>query len=136
MVTKAIEEQVEKALCMGYARILWKEEDGSWGARVLEFPGCFAAAATPDETMQQLDYAMEDWLDHFLEQGNELPEPIQDREYKARMALNLPDFVRGEVATLAAAEGRTVNSWLTNAITKAAFEAQSGPREDAAKSDG
>ncbi len=55
--------------------IYWSEEDQSFIADVPELPGCMAHGATPDETLKNVQEAMQLWLNTAREFGDPIPQP-------------------------------------------------------------
>ncbi len=119
-------EAIERALMGPYARVLRKDEDGTFAAEVLEFPGCLTSGDTADEAMANLDEAIEGWVETLLESGEDLPTPLSDREYSGRLTLRLLPSLHRQAATLAQSENVSLNRWLAAAI---AHYAGMGPKE-------
>ena len=123
MAKSQVDAQIKSAMAAPYARVLWKEPDGSWGAKVLEFPGCNGAGKTLASVMKNLEAAMEDWIsDELVRLDGDLPEPIQLQEPSGRISLGLPAALRRRVAGLAAMHGVSQNRWLTDAVTEASLQ--------------
>jgi predicted RNase H-like HicB family nuclease len=66
---------VKAILDRPYTRELIPEEDGTWFARIVEFPGCMTTGDTEDEALANLRDAMEAWVTSALEDGDPIPEP-------------------------------------------------------------
>ena len=63
------------------------EQEEYWLAEVLDLPGCMSDGATPNEAMESLEDAKELWIAAHLEDGYEVPEPTDAREYSGRFVL-------------------------------------------------
>jgi len=100
-----------------YTRVLRRDEDGSYAAEVLEFPGCFGAGPTPDGAMDDLETAMRIWVEGELARGHDIPPPLDQRAYSGRVTLRIPPSVHERAALWAAAEGISLNRLLATAIT-------------------
>jgi antitoxin HicB len=60
-----------------YARELIPNEDGTWFARIVEFPGCMTEGDTQAEALMMLDDAMKSWVEIQIADGNPIPEPVE-----------------------------------------------------------
>ena len=52
-----------KLLERPYARLVLRDEDGSFAAEIVEFPGCVASGDTAAEALEKLDEVAIDWID-------------------------------------------------------------------------
>ncbi len=64
-------------LKLRYTLVLVPEEDG-WGALAMELPGCIGAGASIEEALATLDEAKRVWFEYRLEEGEYIPEPLED----------------------------------------------------------
>ena len=55
--------------------IYWSQEDEAFIAEVPELPGCMAHGDTREEALENVNQAMELWLDTTREFGDPIPEP-------------------------------------------------------------
>lgn len=55
--------------------IYWSQEDKSFIAEAPELPGCMAHGDTPPAALENINQAMELWLDTAREFGDPIPEP-------------------------------------------------------------
>jgi len=99
-----------------YSRVLIPNEDGTFSAEMLEFPGCFAEGDTVDQAMRNLEAAAEAWIEASLSQGLEIPEPEMNQGYGGKIALRLPRGLHRQAARMAAREGTSLNQFLTSAV--------------------
>ena len=53
----------------------WSNEDDAFVAEVPELPGCMAHGNNQEETLNNINQAMELWFDVALENGDPIPEP-------------------------------------------------------------
>jgi antitoxin HicB len=65
-----IKKEVRRILALPYARKLVRNEDGTWHARVLEFPGCMTEGDTQESALTNLDDAMAGWVEIHIEDGD------------------------------------------------------------------
>ncbi len=99
-----------------YTRILIPNEDGSFSAEILEFPGCFAEGETADEAIHNLEEAAQSWIEASLERGLEIPEPSMNQGYSGKIALRLSKSLHRQAVRMAEREGVSLNQFLTTAI--------------------
>ena len=69
-------EEVKRILALPYARELVRNQDGTWHARVVEFPGCMTEGDTQESALANVDDAMAGWVEIHLEDGDPIPSPI------------------------------------------------------------
>jgi antitoxin HicB len=111
-------ESIEELIKRPYARVLTPDENGGYVSEVLELPGCFSEGDTPDEAMENLEDAMRGWFEFALEQGREIPTPLDSGEYNGKILLRVPKSVHRECVRHAAVEGVSLNQWLVEAISE------------------
>jgi predicted RNase H-like HicB family nuclease len=71
----------------GYAVLLvWSQEDEAFIARALELPGCVAHGETREEAVEQIQIAIENWIDTAKSMGRKVPQPISLEEFEQRGA--------------------------------------------------
>lgn len=99
-----------------YARILIRDEDGTYTAEILEFPGCYAEGDTPTEAIDDLEEAAASWIEAAIEQGQEIPEPLDTYGYSGRINLRLPKSIHKLAARFAQKEGVSLNQYFASAI--------------------
>src|SRR2546425_898417 len=103
--TSNVDDRKEALLRAPYARIFVRDEDGTYGAWVLEFPGCYAGGETAEEAMENLEETMVSWAEGELELGRELPKPWDYLEYSGRVTLRILPSLHERATKLAALEG-------------------------------
>jgi len=59
--------------------IYWSNEDHVFIADVPELPGCMAHGETQEAALQNVNEAMQLWIDTALEFGDPVPEPKGER---------------------------------------------------------
>ncbi|MBV8278776.1 MAG: type II toxin-antitoxin system HicB family antitoxin [Verrucomicrobia bacterium] len=76
--------------------IFWSSDDEAFIASVSELPGCMAHGETRAQAIEQIEIAIENWIDTAREIGREIPSPTQDwaakekeLEEKARESLKI-----------------------------------------------
>lgn len=58
-----------------YTRGLVPQEDGTFFAYIIEFPGCSATGGSVQEAYDELERIAVGWIDACLDLGHALPEP-------------------------------------------------------------
>ena len=125
MPTQTADAIVAGVLLASYARILRKDEDGSYAAEVLEFPGCLASGESAAAANEALEEVMEIWVRSELERGREIPTPFDVRAYSGRVTLRIAPSVHERAAMWAAMEGTSLNRLLATAIASYTGETRS-----------
>ena len=99
-----------------------------WLAEILDLPGCMANGATPNEAMESVEEAKELWIAGHLEDGYEVPEPSDAREFSGKFVLRIPKSLHRSLALEARREGVSLNQ---NIMTRLAVH--TGASESMAK---
>ena len=113
-----VRRRVAAVLAAPYARVLRRDEDGV-SAEVLEFPGCYSAGPDGPSAWEGLEEAMGLWVESQLAQGEEIPPPLAAGRYQGRISLRVLPSVHARAALVAAAEGVSLNRWLSAAVESA-----------------
>lgn len=100
-----------------YSRVLIPEDDGTYSADILEFPGCFAQGGTPGEAYANLEKVAESWIEAALEQGQEIPAPIEAHDFSGRIALRIPKSIHKQAAKFAEMDDTSLNQFFLAAIS-------------------
>lgn len=130
MATKktATEESVMNYLQRPYARLAVPEEDGSFRAEVIEFPGCMAIGNTAAEAIENLEDAAVDWLLAAIKNHQPIPEPIDiNNEYSGKLVLRFPKSLHKKASWVAEREGVSLNQFIATSLAEAVGE-RSMPR--------
>ncbi len=59
--------------------IYWSNEDGTFVVEVPELPGCAAHGGTQEEALEQINQAVDLWIETAKEFGDPVPEPKGQR---------------------------------------------------------
>ena len=109
-------EMIREYVARPYSRILVPDSAGRYFAEILELPGCFSEGDTPDQAMDNLNEAMEAWIEAALDSGQAIPEPVATAGYSGRVLLRLPKSLHREAARRAEMDGVSLNQYLVAAI--------------------
>jgi predicted RNase H-like HicB family nuclease len=115
-MTKKKELSPRDILQKPYARVLIPEEDGTYSAEILEFPGCYAEGDTAAEAIVELENAAVSWIEATLGQHQEIPEPLVNYEYSGKINLRLPKSIHKQAARFAQNEDVSLNQFFASAI--------------------
>jgi antitoxin HicB len=108
----------EEYLKSPYARILIPQEDHTYFAEILEFPGCFAQGTTPQEAFGNLEEAAKAWIESALDQGQEIPPPSTNEGFSGRLILRLPRSLHRRATRMAERDRTSLNQFLMAAIAE------------------
>ena len=95
-----------------HIEIVWSESeegDAGWVAEVKELRGCIAQGRTREELLENIDRAMEAWIDDALDAGDPIPEPRVDVSYSGKVLVRMPPYLHGELAAEAERQGVSLN---------------------------
>lgn len=108
--------RVAKHMAKPYARLIIRDPEGTYSARVVEFPGCFSGGETEAEAARNLTDAMESWIESELEEERNIPEPAWAGEYSGNIRLRLPRSLHAQAAHRADLDGASLNQLFVTAI--------------------
>ena len=101
-------------MSLPYTTILEPINDESgfyYVGRIMEFEGCMTDGDTKEETLQNLQEAMELWIETKLANGFEVPEPIQETKVSGKFTLRLPKSLHQRLTMEAGKEGVSLNQY-------------------------
>lgn len=111
-----INSKVKEFLGKPYARILIPNEDGTYTAEMLEFPGCISEGRTPQQAIKNLESAAASWIQINLERERVIPEPCNDYQHSGKVLLRLPRSLHQQAARMAAREDCSLNQFIVAAV--------------------
>lgn len=111
-----IDQRVETAVQAPFMRYLLRQEDGTYIAKIVEFPGIIAEGDTPDAAMESVDDALQGVVETMLEDHEEIPIPVSEREFSGRLVLRMPPSLHERAAIASKLEGVSLNRYLSNAV--------------------
>ena len=119
MSTATAKAEVDAIVNRPYGIELEYPEDPKDGilAYVVEWPNCFAAGATREEAIQELDHAMRAMVAFHLERGLEVPEPSS--RYGGTVVVQMPKSLHRRVMTRAKREGVSMNQFIATTLAEA-----------------
>jgi antitoxin HicB len=114
-----IREAVEKIIGQPYVRELVKNEDGTWFARIVEFPGCMTEGDTSEEALANLEEAMIGWVEVRLEDGDSIPSPVTVEDYSGKFMVRVAKSLHRDIARRADLEGVSLNAFVSTQLARA-----------------
>lgn len=102
-----------------YTFTLVRDDDHGWTSGVLEVPGVISEGDDANEAIEMAEDALREVIASLLEDGLDVPEPLQARDFSGRLQLRLNPELHRRASMLAAEEGVSLNRWLSAAIARA-----------------
>jgi antitoxin HicB len=99
-----------------YGRLLVPEDDGTYRAEIVEFPGCFAVGDTAAEAVVNLENAAESWLESTIAKGQTVPEPMDELDFSGKLVVRLPRSLHKRAAYAANRNGVSLNQFIVNSV--------------------
>lgn len=99
-------------------RVFWWQEDECYVAQCGELPSISGIGDTPEEALREAKTAAAEAVAWMREEGEEIPLPVGEKEYKGKVLLRVSPATHRLVALRAAEEGRSVNQFLSSLIEK------------------
>ena len=88
------------------------DESGSYYfATVKELDGCQSDGKTYSEAFRNIQDAMKGWIEVKLENGFEVPLPVDESQYSGKFNLRIPKSLHAKLAMEAAHEGISLNQY-------------------------
>lgn len=95
------------------AQVFWSDEDEGFIARAPDLPGCSAFGETQEEAIDELQSAIEAWVEAANAAGNLIPapsSPASETAYSGKVLLRMPKSLHARLAEGAKSEGVSLNS--------------------------
>lgn len=114
-----VRKEIETYAELPYTRELVPEDDGSWFARVVEFPGCITVGATRAEALEMLDDAMAAWIEAKLEAGEAIPPPADRSDFSGRFVVRVGKALHRDLVRAADRNSISLNQFVATALAEA-----------------
>ncbi len=98
--------------------LAWSKEDECYVATVPEFPGLSAMGETPEKAAEEAKIAVDGFLEIYLEDGCEIPEPETVKDYSGQTRLRLPKSLHATLSKEAEREGISLNSYIVHLLSE------------------
>lgn len=119
MLTIATEERISEIVRRSYTREFTPNADGTWFAKIVEFPGCITQGDSIAETMANLEDAMVGWIAVHLEDGDPIPDPIDDAAFSGKFLVRVSKSLHRALARRAEIEGVSLNQLVNTQLARA-----------------
>ena len=117
-----MKKTIEYYLSLPYRlEIVPDPEEGGYGARYPELPGCITCADTIEEVIANAADAKRAWLEAALENGTEIAEPADEAdlsEYSGQFKLRIPRSLHRSLSVHAKSEGISMNQYCLYLLSK------------------
>lgn len=109
-------------MAMPYTRVVQERNDESghyFYGKILELDGCQSTGDSLDELYENLNEAMEGYIELKIERNLPIPEPKDIEEYSGKFNLRLPKSLHKKLAVEAAQEGVSLNQYALYKLSQA-----------------
>ena len=112
--------KVQEYMQLPYTTVLKRDEDGDVVARISELKGCVAHGENETEAIDNIKSMMALWIESALEDGREIPLPLNDEDSAASGKLLVRTSRSVHVACLRAAaeDGVSLNQWIVTVLSR------------------
>ena len=96
-------------------------EEGGYGARYPELPGCITCSDTIEGLIANAEDAKRAWLEAALEEGIDIAEPSSDEDlslYSGQFKLRIPRSLHRSLSVHARQEGISMNQYCLYLLSK------------------
>lgn len=118
MAKNATKDRINAIVVRPYTRELTPNGDGTWFARVVEFPGCMTEGETPNEALANLEDAMVGWISVHLEDRDTIPEPIDDDAFSGKFLVRVAKSLHRALVRRAEIEGVSLNQFVNTELAR------------------
>lgn len=101
-----------------YARMVMQDTDGTFTAEIVEFPGCIAVGDTAAEALSKVDEVAVDWIAATLEQGQDIPEPMEAAGFSGKLVLRMPKGLHKRATLYAERDGVSLNQFIVTCVAE------------------
>lgn len=102
-----------------------------WVAEFPDLPGCVGAGETAEEAVTMAIDAQRAWINVALEEGRNIPEPINpyESDYSGKFTLRLPKTLHRELVLQAEDEGISLNQYILYLVSRGLNKETSAAKE-------
>ena len=98
--------------------VIADQKDGGYALHCPDLYGCMTCAETVEEGFLLLEDAKRSWFSACLEDGIEIPEPLDPAEYSGQFKLRLPKSLHRYLAERAKDEGVSMNQYCVYLLSR------------------
>lgn len=92
-------------------------EEGGYTMWVPQLAGCATCGETVSEAMELIEDAKRSWFEACIEEGIEIPEPIEEK-YSGQFKLRIPKSLHKHIVERAREEGVSMNAYCSAILAK------------------
>jgi predicted HicB family RNase H-like nuclease len=97
-------------------RLTWSGSDNEFIATVVEFPSLSWISKTRESALKGLTSLVEEVIEDMTKEGEEIPEPWDERQFSGKFNLRLGPDLHKAVALRAAERGESINSYVVKQL--------------------
>lgn len=94
------------------------EEKKYWIAEIPELPGCKSHGSSVEEAVKNIEEAKMEWIEDSLEQGEEVPTPIDRDKFGGRILVRMSRSLHRSLSLVAESEKLSLNQLLVTILAK------------------
>ena len=94
------------------------ESESGYVVSFPELPGCVTCADTLEKAILLADDAKSTWIAACLEEGIDIPEPVNDNSYSGQFKLRIPKSLHRSLAERSKEEGISMNQYCLYLLSK------------------
>ena len=113
--------QVEDYIKLPYTRIIQEINDESghyFYGRIMELDGCQSTGDTLDELYNNLNEALEGYIETKLENNLEIPRPANQEDYSGKFVVRIPKSLHMRLELEAEREGVSLDQYALYKLTR------------------
>ena len=113
--------QVEDYIKLPYTRIIQEINDESghyFYGRIMELDGCQSTGDTLDELYNNLNEALEGYIETKLENNLEIPRPANQEDYSGKFIVRIPKSLHMRLELEAEREGVSLDQYALYKLTR------------------
>ncbi len=101
-----------------YTRLLVPEDDGTFRAEIMEFPGCIATGDSTTEALSSLERVACSWIMSALAKKQTIPVPIDNRDFSGKVVARFPKSLHKKATKIAEIEGVSLNQLIVTSLAQ------------------
>jgi antitoxin HicB len=104
------------------AQVFWNDSDKGFVAVATDLPGCSAFGQTQQEALDELQDAIQAWIEAAHAAANPIPAPsvpVADHQHSGKVLLRMPRRLHAQLAQSAKQEGVSLNQYIVYLLSSA-----------------
>ncbi|MBI5559308.1 MAG: type II toxin-antitoxin system HicB family antitoxin [Deltaproteobacteria bacterium] len=99
-------------------RVTWSEEDKEYLGLCAEFSSLSWLADSPEKALKGIRDVVADVIQDMKKNGEEIPEPIANKNYSGKFMVRVPPEVHRSLAIQAAESGVSINRLVSTRLSR------------------